>query len=168
MVGGKDNDRARHIQRAKQLLASVRHAAMATVNASGTPHNTPYFFMIDHDLTHLYWGSHPNSMHSRNIIRTGRLFVVLYEANERGGLYIEADGGHVLEGDELDAGLAVHNVRRTAEGKEAISRDYYVGDMPQRMWGAKTQRFWVNGAVRGIDGLITEDIREEVTRENLL
>lgn len=168
MIAGEDNDRARHIERAKQLLASVRHAAMATVNEDGTPHNTPYFFMIDGDLMHLYWGSHPNSVHSRNIARSGQLFVVLFEANERGGLYIEADGGHILEGNELDAGLAVHNARRKAEGKATIAREYYIGDMPQRMWGATTRRFWVNGALRGADGLITEDIRTQIQRGDLL
>lgn len=168
MTGISDSDRARQIARGKELLASVLHAAMATVNEDGTPHNTPYFFMIDHDLRHLYWGSHPDSVHSRNIVRTGRLFVVLFSAYERGGLYIEADGGHILEGDELDIGLELLNARRAAQGEEPLGRDYYVGDKPQRMWGAKTLRFWVNGTRRGPDGLITQDIRTEVGREDLL
>ena len=31
---------------AKELLGAVRHAAMATVNEDGSPHNTPVLFSI--------------------------------------------------------------------------------------------------------------------------
>jgi hypothetical protein len=49
-------DLAARIEQAKHLLNDVRFAAMATVNEDGTPHNTPYFFMYDETITHLYWG----------------------------------------------------------------------------------------------------------------
>jgi hypothetical protein len=156
------------IERARVLLATVKHAAMATVNADGTPHNSPYLFMISDDRQHLYWGSHPRSEHSQNILRTGQLFVVVYDAFERGGLYIEADGGHVLEGPELDAGLAAHNaVRRRLGSGEPLTRHYYESS-EQRMWGARTQRFWVNQAQRGADGLVVRDWRYEIARDELL
>lgn len=51
----------------RELLKIVRHAAMATVNPDGTPHNTPYFFIHDPEFTKLYWGSHIDSQHSKNI-----------------------------------------------------------------------------------------------------
>lgn len=43
------------ITRAVWLLDNVHHAAMATVNSDGTPHNTPYFFIRNKSLTELFW-----------------------------------------------------------------------------------------------------------------
>jgi hypothetical protein len=141
---------------------------MATVNEDGSPHNTPYFFMCSADLTRLYWGSHPQSLHSQNVARSGQVFVVLYEADKRGGLYIRADNARIAEGDALNEALAEHNRRRELQGKDAISLDYYQGGMPQRMYIAETKQFWVNGTERGSDGYIIRDIRTEVPRETLL
>jgi hypothetical protein len=156
------------IERARQLLATVKHAAMATVNDDGSPHNSPYLFMVSPDHRMLYWGSHPQSQHSLNILRTGQLFVVLYDAFERGGLYIEADNGRILKGKELTAGLAVHNALRAKYGSGASLTEEYYEHSQQRMWGAETRRFWVNKAERGADGLIVRDWRHEISREELL
>jgi hypothetical protein len=149
-------------------LQTVRHAAMATVNENGTPHNTPYLFMRDDKLKHLYWGSHPDSEHSRNILRTGQLFVVLYEAGERGGLYILGVDGHPLEGAELQAALKVHNRIRQSRGDKPLPLRYYEDDSPQRMWGADIVQLWVNGTKRGEDGLVIQDIRTEIQPSDLL
>jgi len=156
------------IQRARELLQTVHHAAMATVNEDGSPHNTPYFFMCSPDLQYLYWGSHPESEHSKNVARTGQIFVVLYDAMERGGLFIRADDAHVAEGHELEAALAEHNRRRSLQGNEPLSLNYYSGEAPQRMYIATTRQFWVNGAERRADGLIIRDRRYEITRQDLL
>lgn len=155
--------------RAKWLLANVKHGAMATVNEDGSPHNTPYFFMASTDLTKLYWGSHPDSEHSKNILRTGRLFVVLYEANDSGGLYIRAHGGRIAAGDELTFALERHNqLRGERYEKYPLPREYYEGDSSQKMWVADTERFWVNGSSKDLGGAIIQDHRFEITRQSLL
>lgn len=156
------------IERAKELLSTVLHAAMATVNEDGSPHNTPYFFMCNTDLTRLYWGSHPQSQHSQNVARTGQIFVVLYEADKRGGLFVRADSARIAEGAELDEALAEHNRRRALQGKNAIPLDYYQSGTPQRMYIAETRQFWVNGTERDANDLIIRDIRTEIPREDLL
>jgi pyridoxamine 5'-phosphate oxidase-like protein len=162
----KDVDK--QIDRAKELLRSALHAAMATVNEDDSPHNTPYFFMCSADLRHLYWGSHPQSEHSRNALRTGQLFVVLYDAFERGGLFIRADGARIAGGDELTEALAEHNRRRALRGQEPLPREYYEGGRPQRMWIAAARQFWVNGTERDTDNRIVRDIRTEILRTDLL
>ncbi|HSX43158.1 MAG TPA: pyridoxamine 5'-phosphate oxidase family protein [Candidatus Saccharimonadales bacterium] len=156
------------IARAKDLLATVNHAAMATVNADGSPHNTPYFFMRDETLEHLYWGSHPDSEHSKNVVRTGQIFVVLYDAVERGGLYIRADDAHIAEGDELVQALHYHNERRVRQNKKPLLIDYYETQSPQRMWVATARQFWVNDTERNKDGQMVRDLRIEITRGQLL
>lgn len=156
------------IQRAKWLLHNIKNAAMATVNNDGTPHNTPYFFMASDDLRELYWGSHPDSSHSKNILRTGDLFVVLYEANERGGLFIRCVQGRIAEGEELKRALQKHNELRAKYDTEPISIGYYQGESPQKMWVANTQQFWVNLSERDEQGRLIQDLRHEVTRSQLL
>jgi general stress protein 26 len=156
------------IDRAKWLLSNIKHAAMATVNADGTPHNTPYLFMKNDDLSELYWGSHPQSLHSQNVARTGQLFVVLYEANERGGLYIKCKNGRIAAGAELKRALAAHNKLRQSWGQEPLPLSYYSGESGQSMYIANTETFWVNYAERDADGLVKEDKRQEVSCTDLL
>jgi hypothetical protein len=162
------DDMLAKIARAKELLTTVNHAAMATVNADGSPHNTPYFFMRDDALEHLYWGSHPDATHSQNVLRTGQIFVVLYDAMERGGLFIRADDAHIAEGDELVQALHYHNERRVKRGKDPLLLDYYQTGSPQRMWVATTRQFWTNGTERDERDHIVRDVRFEITREQLL
>ncbi len=157
------------IERAQWLLNNVKHASMATVNDDGSPHNTPYFFMASEDLTSLFWGSHPHSVHSKNILRDGKLFVVLYEATVGGGLYIRAQNGRIATGDELSAALARHNqLRRKFKIGTELKRSYYQPPSEQRMWIADTDVFWVNYADRLPTGHIRQDQRVEVARTELL
>lgn len=141
---------------------------MATVNEDNSPHNTPFRFLYKNDLSRIFWGSHPDSIHSQNILRTGQAFVVLYDTMERGGLYIKVADAKVLEGDELEEGLAVHNKARRSEGKSELLTDYYSGTSPQRMWSGDAVQFWVNGTERDNNDQIIRDIRTEVSREQLL
>jgi hypothetical protein len=156
------------INRARELLRTVQHAAMATVNEDGSPHNTPYFFMYGEDLSRLYWGSHPEAQHSKNIQRTGQIFVVLFEAKAGGGLFIRADQAKELEGDELKQALNAHNNARAKIGKEPLSLSYYGSDSPQRMYSAVPINFWVNMAERDQNSRVLRDYRQEISREDLL
>ncbi|HEY8998693.1 MAG TPA: pyridoxamine 5'-phosphate oxidase family protein [Candidatus Saccharimonadales bacterium] len=156
------------IARGRELLITARHAAMATVNEDGTPHNTPFFLLLDEDLTHVYFGSHPLSVHSQNVIRTGEMFIVVYDIQERGGLYIKASGGHEMSGDELTTALAVHNARRAKEGKAPIGRSYYEGENPQRMFGANIVSIAVNVEERAADGRLMREYRHEISAKDLL
>lgn len=163
------DDLDKRINRAKELLATARHAAMATVNADGSPHNTPFFFIRDPQLEYIYWGSHPESLHSQNVLRTGQIYVVLYDAKERGGLYMSAEGGHILVGEELEKALAIHNQLRVQESSEPLPLEYYAADdSPQRMWGAKITHFWVNGTVRDATGRLIKDNKQEISVAVLL
>lgn len=163
-----DEDLERRIQRAIELLNTCKHASMATVNEDGSPHNTPFLFLHDSKLENIYWGSHPESLHSQNILRTSKIFVVLYDAIKRGGLYIRAEKGHILDEEELKIALAVHNEVRSKENLEPLEFSYYTGNSPQRMWGAKINNFWVNDTERDVDGHVIKDGRREISAQDLL
>ncbi len=164
----KNQDIQSSIVRAKELLTRCRHAAMATVNRDGSPHNTPFFFMYDKKLEYLYWGSHLESLHSQNVERTGKVFVVLFDAIEKGGLYISGENGHVVQKEELGQALEVHNEFRVRLGKKPLPLDYYTEHSPQQMWSAKTARLWVNCPIRDSSGLLVKDERHEIAVEDLL
>jgi general stress protein 26 len=157
-----------HLTRAKELLKTAKHAAMATVNEDGSPHNTPYFFMYSPDLGKLYWGSHPESVHSQNIIRTGQLYVVLYDAfPPGGGLYIKAENGHATEDSELVEALAAHNAARSKFNKEPLDISFYEQG-PQKMWIADVTEMWINNTERDRNGVIVKDYRQPISAKELV
>jgi len=162
------NEKRSRTQRAKELLRTAKYAAMATVNEDGSPHNTPFMFLYESDLSRIYWGSHPDSVHSKNIARTGEVFIVLYDAFESGGLFIKGHHAHALTGGELDAALMVHNRVRASRGQDLLKLGYYTGKSPQRMWSAAPIAFWINGTKRDSEGNVAQDYREEVSQNDLV
>ncbi len=163
-----DNVLAQRIARARQLLGEARHAAMATVNADGTPHNTPFFYMVDEALGHIYFGSHPQSVHTQNVLRTGHLFVVLYDIKQSGGLYLKAIGGHELMGSERTKAAGLYNAARISQNKKPVPDSYYGDATPQRLYGAKIVGCWVNVAARDEQGIITREQRQEISPQDLI
>lgn len=163
-----DQELEQKIKRAKELLTTSRHISIATVNEDGSPHNSPVRLVYDSTLEHIYWGSHPQSLHSKNIVRTGKIFAVLFDRIERGGLYMRGEDAHELKGEELEEALKIHNEFRVREGSAPLELSYYTGNSPQRMWGARITNFWVNCADRGPDGHLIKDGRIEITAKDIL
>lgn len=142
---------------------------MATVNDDGSPHNTPFHYIVDDFRQYIYWISSPESQHSKNILRRHQLFIVIYESNAPKGLYIEAVGAQELdETTEIQAGLEVWNAQRTAEGKDSVNAPLVTGESPQRLYRAKLVRFWVNGSEKDSENHIIRDYRREIKREELV
>ncbi len=148
------------IDRAKELLAEARHVSMATVNLDGSPHNTPLFFIPDAHLKHIYWGSVERSLHSKNVLRTGKAFFALYDShNVGGGLYLRCSNARVTQGEELNTALQTHNTRRAGFGRNPLSPEYYSQEDGQRMFMADIVEISINFALRDEDGHIIEDVR---------
>jgi uncharacterized pyridoxamine 5'-phosphate oxidase family protein len=145
-------------ERLKELLKFVKHVAIATVNEDGSPHNTPVFAAFDDELD-VYWSSDPNSLHSKNIERTGQVFIVVFESG--GGLYIQAKAHQVSEG-ELDNGLAVFNKSRKRLLREEIPREYFIDGSPQRLFVAESIKIWTNQSEKDAQGRVIRDRRVEL------
>lgn len=159
---------AESITKARAFLKKVQNAAMATVNEDGTPHNTPFFFMYNPEFTKIIWGSHPESVHSKNILRTGKLFLAIYDSFGRDGFYVSAKNGHITEGKELDEVLAIHNTFRAKENKKPLEKSYYSEPNPQRMWVADVEKIWVLVDERDENGHLKREYRKEITPQELL
>jgi Pyridoxamine 5'-phosphate oxidase len=156
------------ILRAKELLRTAKHACIATVNEDGTPHASPLYLILDETLSHIYFCSYPESLHTKNVARTGDMFIAVYDMIEEGGLYLQAINGKELHGEGLEAGLTAHNATRVRRGKELLTELRYKGRNPQRMYGADITHFWVNMAEKDKDGNITKEYRHEITAADLL
>lgn len=108
-------------QEIKDILDQVKYASMATVNPDGSPHNSPLVFLYDPELTHVFWSSDPDSLHSQNVFRTGQAFFTVFDSQAGGtGLYIQATKGKVVSGDELHQALEIHNHFATAMVKNQL------------------------------------------------
>jgi hypothetical protein len=153
------------LQQIREVLAHVRHIAIATVNMDGTPHNSPVFSAYNNQLEFV-WASHPESVHSQNIARTGHAFIVVFDSVDKGGgLYIEADAKEVLPA-QLQSALATFNMRREQLLKEVIPASVFTGT--QQLYCAKPQKIWINMAERGTDGRIVQDHRYEVKVSDII
>ena len=153
-----------------KLLESVRHVALATVNEGGTPHNTPLFFIYNANFSKMYWGSHPNSLHSRNITRTSEGYAVVYDSKEygQGGLYLTLKNAHKVTKEELPEAVKVHNDTRTRWGKDPLGMKYYQEPDGLRMYVADITIIEKYGMVRDTEGRVSEETRIEISPEELI
>lgn len=155
------------IARAKELIHTSRHISLATTNADGSPHNSPVRYFFDEKLETIYWGSNADALHSQNILRTGQVFAVIYDRTEFGGVYIKCEGGHILDGKELEAGVQIIDSVRVKGGEQKTSPDQYSAESIQKLWSAKILNLWINKTVRDESGNIVKDERLELERETL-
>ena len=127
--------------------------------------------IYDEDLTKLYIGSHSDSLHSKNIERTGKAFVVLFDSfvKGQGGVYITAVNGHECQGEELAEALRVHNAVRARYGSNAIEQSFYMAPKPaQRMYSLDIEKIEVYSSERNSEGLIVRETRTQVSATALL
>lgn len=159
------------IELACKLLKTVRHAAYATVNEDGTPHNSPLLLIYNENITKLYVGSYNRSLHCQNFERTGRAFAVLFDSftKGRGGVYITGVNAHECQDDELMEALRVHNQVRAKHGSKPIAMSYYQAAKPsQRMYSIDIAKVEVYSSIRNKDGLIVSEARVAVNPEELV
>jgi hypothetical protein len=157
------------IAAAAGLLNDTMFAALATVNADGTPHNTPLFFMHDEDLSHVYWGSRTDTLHSANIERTGRMYMVVYDSVKymRGGLYITGIEARRLMGTELDEGIRVQNANRAKFNKDPLPRSYYENNS-QALYRASVEKIEIHVVNRDQEGRVASEVHHTVSPHELL
>jgi len=153
------------IENVKSLLQEICHVAIATVNEDGSPHNTPVFAGISNDLR-IFWASHPDSVHSQNIDRSERAFIVLFDSINKGeGLYINAAARKVST-EMFDEGLKVLNDTRTRRGRNIVAKDKF-SDTTQVLYYAEPIELWVNAVERDQLDNIIRDYRFEVSLKDL-
>ncbi|MFN8391402.1 MAG: hypothetical protein U0136_14020 [Bdellovibrionota bacterium] len=131
------------IERAKELLATVAYANIATANNLAEPWNTPLYAPRDEALN-FYWSSWVGAVHSNNIRSNPPVFMTLYDSTRARGtnnlrcLYLLATASEVLGDAELSFALSL------LYPGEAVPIHTFHGDSVKRIYKAVPSRVWLN------------------------
>ena len=126
----------RHILSATKILKEMKYMTIATVCEDGSAWNTPVAPNIKEDLT-FTWGSNENSVHSQNIRKEKRVFIVIYDSHAEEG----TGEGVYMKG-------------------EAVELNEYEGTL--KMYSFTPQQIWINDEEKNDDGSFKRDIRIEL------
>lgn len=147
---------------AQKIINDIQYATIATVSSSGEPWNTPVF--CAHNGYVVYWSSHPNSVHSKNIAANGKAFIVIYNSKagegEDTGLYINASVSILENREEVAQALRLLGNRR---GRPFNHIEKFIDGGQRRIYKAEPLQLWVNDAHQDSDGDFIEDFRREVS-----
>ena len=81
------------VHRAREIIEKIIYITIATVCEDGSPWNTPVYSAYDEQYT-FYWISSLDAVHSKNVNRTGKVFLVIYDSivseGTGEGVYIQA------------------------------------------------------------------------------
>jgi hypothetical protein len=131
----------RHIDSAVKILKEMKYMTIATVCSDGSPWNTPVGPTPSNDLV-FRWGSTENSVHSQNIRRDGRIFVVVYDSTAPEG---------------------------TGEGiyMKGTAEELNENEGTLRMYRFIPETIWINDVENDENGNFKKDIRIELDIETL-
>lgn len=148
-----------HEKRAKEILATVLYATIATASKAGKPWNSPVAGFWD-DNYNLYWFSDKDSTHSKNIRDNEDVFIVVYDSTmpegTGEGVYIEATAYEVTDPSEIE------QVVDLQKGDMRCEADQVSGDAIHRFYKAAPKNVWVNDDEKDENGNYIKDIRVEV------
>lgn len=120
--------------RARELIDTILYLTLATIDDDGTPRVSPLYF-TPHEYADLYWVSHPEARHSRNIAHDPRTMAVVFDSTVAVGaaeaVYLTGLAHEVPE-DELADRCAVAFTGRG--GAKLIPPDDLTGDAPLRLF----------------------------------
>jgi general stress protein 26 len=134
----------RHIQSIKEILKNIHYITIATVCDDGSPWNSPVSASFDTDLN-FYWGSSRENIHSKNISRDSRVFVVIYDSTAPEG----TGEGVYMSGEATELGPEEHNPSVTK-------------------YKFSPSKFWINDVTLDEFGKYLNDVRIEINKENLI
>jgi general stress protein 26 len=126
----------RHLTSAAGILKSIHYITIATVCEDGSPWNSPVSATLDTDFT-FKWGSNPENVHSQNIRRDNRVFVVIFDSTAPEG-----------------TGEGVYMTGRAEELEEENNSIKKYRFVPKRIW--------INDELKNEDGSYKHDIRIEL------
>ena len=151
------------ITRARELTHEIPHAVIATANSDGSPHNTPVFGAFDHDMN-FYWSSSPGSNHSRNIARSGQIFLVLLDTRQGNGCLYMAGAAEQLDGSvDFDHAYGLLAAAKAARSAPMATRETYdPANGTQRIYRAMPRKLWVSISTKDANGAVIHDQREEI------
>lgn len=146
-------------QTALKILNDIQYATIATSDEKGEPWNTPVYCAFGED-NNIYWSSHPESQHSRNIAVNSKVFIVIYNSiapeGDGVGVYLRATSEALVDPAEIDRALVLLGDRR---GRPFLFPKKFQNEGPQRIYKATPVEAWINDADQDSDGDFIKDFR---------
>jgi nitroimidazol reductase NimA-like FMN-containing flavoprotein (pyridoxamine 5'-phosphate oxidase superfamily) len=129
---------------AREILTHTSYVVLATADADGTPWATPVWFATD-DFTELFWVSHPDAQHSRNIGDRPEVAMVVFDSTvppgTGQGVYMTGVAEQVT--DEVGRGMAVFSRRSERDGIGPWGTDRVTGEARLRLYRATVREHWM-------------------------
>jgi pyridoxamine 5'-phosphate oxidase-like protein len=148
-----------HNKRAKEILATIKYATLATITPDGKPWNSPVAHILDDDLN-VYWFSDKEGQHAKNVRANGEVFIVFYDSTvpwgKGEGVYIQAKAYELNDPEEVRAAQRIKKGPDTDD-----SPDEFLGDGVRRVYKGVPQKAWMNDVMMEGKKFI-KDIRVEV------
>jgi uncharacterized protein YhbP (UPF0306 family) len=137
-----------HVACARRTIHHVSYITIATIctGIEPMPWNTPVYAAFDSTYD-FFWISDQHSQHSRNIRRNPHAFLAIYDSTipegtgAGKGVYIQAHAEELSDPHQI---ARAHRLVAQRSGTAPRPADYYLGEMPGRIYRAAPQRLWVN------------------------
>lgn len=141
------------------ILSSNLYCTLATVCEDGSPWASPVFFA--HQENKIIWWSGKNAVHSKNIVREGKVFIAVFDSQasegKGRGMYIQAAAKMIEDENEIKEAISIYTAKSRVF-KPTLEDSS--GDAPTRFFRATIQKTWTN--VDGKESGKFVDLREEL------
>ena len=131
---------------ARGILAAGRYVVLATADADGVPWSSPVWFATD-DRRALYWVSHPEARHSRNIAVRPRIALTVFDSTVEAGhgqaVYMSATAEQLVDPAAVERGLTVFSVEAARQGLGDWGLDRISGPARLRLYRANVDEHWI-------------------------
>jgi nitroimidazol reductase NimA-like FMN-containing flavoprotein (pyridoxamine 5'-phosphate oxidase superfamily) len=148
-------------KRAKEIIATIEYATVASVDNEGMPWNAPVFTAYDNSYN-FYWGTYRDSQKAKNIRSNPNVFLVIYDSTVASGtgegVYIKATAKELSNPKEVDVAFELLVSRYGKPFWEAAASSE---EGPIRYFRASPKQFWMNDE-SNINGHYI-DIRTEIS-----
>lgn len=150
--------------RAKEIVKGTIYVTIATVCSDGSPWNTPVYSAFDSEYN-FFWISSPNAQHSKNIVQTGKAFVIIFDSSQAEGtgegVYMQGRTYEVTSEEEIAKAIPFLYDRKN---KPHRAIQDFLGESPRRIYTFVPEQRWINTDVKV--GAFHVDGRKEVNLKN--
>ena len=130
---------------ARDVLDAVRYVVLGTIDEDGRTRTSPVYF-TPHRYEDLYWVSHRETHHSRNLHRDARLGAVVFDSSRPPGettaVYVTGAAREIPDG-ELEWHLPVAFDPETRGGRR-FRPEEVTGRADLRLWVLRVERWEVH------------------------
>lgn len=108
-------------QKAKYIIENNKHMTIATADINGKPWATTVGFSFDKSYN-LYWVSHKDHLHSRNIKLRPQVGIVIFgniPPNDIDGVYFDAEAFELEDENEIKTGVEI--ISKNAESPKKFT-----------------------------------------------